>query len=104
MEDVFVGLSLVDGVEVAALDVLDEGQLQHLLVINLADDDGDFLQTRPLAGLIAALARYNLVAFPVGPHQDGLEDPHLADRIGKLVEFVLVKVGSGLVLVAVNLT
>ena len=51
-----VAPGFLDGVEVFALEVFDEGQLQGGAIIGLADDDGDLGQAEHLGGAPAAFA------------------------------------------------
>jgi hypothetical protein len=57
-----VGRALVDGVEVGALDVLDDGDLEELLVAVVAHEDGTSARPAFLGGAPAALAGDDLVA------------------------------------------
>ena len=52
-----VGVRGLQGAEVGALDVLDEGKLEQLLVSGLADEGGDGGQAREAGGLQPPLAR-----------------------------------------------
>ena len=57
-----VGLRLLDGIEIFALDVLDERRRQQPVVGNVADDDRDLQQPGALRGAPSAFARDDLVA------------------------------------------
>ena len=69
--------ALFHGIEVLALDVLDERELELLLrrvLRNVAHDDGHFEQTGPLRGAPPALAGDDAVAVRGRPHQNRLDD------------------------------
>ena len=97
------GLGLLDGVEVLAEEVLHEGDLG---VVCAVDEDGrDGGEARlarrgaaPLAGHDVDEARRRVL-----PADDGLDDPHLRDRGGQLLEGRGVHVLAGLVRVGLNL-
>ena len=71
---------LFEGVQVVALEVLDERGLQRLAVFGLAHDRRDRLEPGPVRGAPAPLARHQLVAVTRRADQDRLEQTHLADR------------------------
>ena len=73
-------LRLLDRVQLLALDVLDEGQLEEVLVRDLAHRDRDRGEAGRLRRPEAPLPRDDLVALSPPPHQDRLHDPALADR------------------------
>src|SRR5690606_26742495 len=83
----------LDGVEVLALDVLDDGHLEHRLGVGLADEGGDLAEAGAAGGAEAALARDQLEP-PVaeGAHRQRLDDAELADGRGELVECLLAEV------------
>ncbi len=80
------GLRLLDGVELLPLDVLDEGQLEELLVGDVAHGDRDGGEAGRLRRPQAPLPRDDLVALAPPPHEDRLHDAALADRCGELGE------------------
>ena len=85
------------GVEVLALDVLDEGHGMEVLVVHLADVGRQALQVGALCGPPAALAADDDVLSAVGPFdRDGLDDAQLPDRVGQFVERLLVELRARL--------
>jgi hypothetical protein len=83
---------LLDGIEIGALHVLDDGVFQRGLVVRLDDHDRHFVQSRLLRRAPAPLAGDDLVGVGAGPtHDDRLNDAALADRVGEKVEIVLAK-------------
>ena len=54
-------LGLFEGAEVLALDVLDEGDLDDLGVVHLADDDRELPQPDLDGRLVAPLAGHDLI-------------------------------------------
>ena len=69
----------LDRIEVLALQVLDERQLEPLLVVEVADDRRDAVQTGRRRRADAPLAGDELVAVEGLRHEDRLEDAVLAD-------------------------
>ena len=100
--EALVGAGLLDGIEVLALEVLDDGDLHGLLVGDLADDGGDGGFAGALGGEPAALSGDELEAFADGADGDGLDDAGDLDGFGELVEGGFVEVGAGLVGIAVD--
>ena len=97
---------LLDGVQVLALDVLDERDGDRGFVGDVADDGRDRLQARHLRGAPAALAGDDLVLRLAArdvrqrPHDDRLHDALGLDRFGELGQRVLAHVDARLVLAA----
>ena len=88
----------LDGVEVFALQIFDEGDFFDLAVVVLAHHDGDLLLARDLGGAIAALAGDDHV-FAVRHliDDDGHDEAVLFDGVCQLVEGGFVKVFARLV-------
>ena len=67
VDQALIGLCFLDRVEVLALDILDQRDLERLLVAEIADDGGDFVQPRPLRRAPAPFAGDDLEArWPCG--------------------------------------
>jgi len=84
-----VALGLLDGVEVAALDVLEHRVFERGAVVDLDDDHRHLVQAGHLGRSPAPLAGDDLVAVRKpgqGPHHDRLDDAALADRRGEAGE------------------
>jgi hypothetical protein len=91
-EEPLQGLGRLHRVQVLALQVLDERELERVVVGGLADEDRDLLKPRALGGAPAALAGDDLeAAAREAPGEDGLEDPLLADRLRELLELGLLE-------------
>ena len=89
LHQLLVAARLLHRVQVGALDVLDDGDLQDLGVVEVAHDRGNLVQLRALRGPPPTLAGDDLVAVRVTralPEDQGLDDPFLADRCGELVQ------------------
>ena len=79
------------------MDVLDQGIAQEILVVGVAQHDGDGGEARRLRRSQAPLPRDQLVAAVVRPpHDERLQDPDLSDRRGECRERLVVEVGPGL--------
>jgi len=70
-----------DGVEVLALEILDEGEFEDFLVGGGADDGGGFQEADFLGGAPAAFAGDELEFIEALPDDEGLDDAVLADGI-----------------------
>jgi hypothetical protein len=88
-----VAVSLLDGIEVSALDVFDERQLQSLAIIERANDDRHLMQARPLCRTPAPLAGDNLITLArrFRSHEDRLHDAVFAYRGGECLQFVFLE-------------
>jgi len=92
-----------DGVQVFALDVLDDGELKHLLVVGVSGNDRDFGQSGLLRGAPAAFAGDDLVFIRRGAaHDDGLDDAFALDRESELHHGIGFEFTPGLVGVGVD--
>jgi hypothetical protein len=79
-EELLEALGLLDRVEVGALEVLDERQLEHHVVADpFADDRGDHRKADGLRGAPPAFAGDQLIAPRRGADDDGLQDAVRAD-------------------------
>ena len=85
-----------DRIEILALDVLDERDLQELVGRDVADDARYGLQPGQAAGLEPALTDDERVAVAGRAHQDWLEDPVRADGSGELPQGLGIEVDAGL--------
>lgn len=85
-----------DRVEVLALEVLDEGQLEDILIRGLANDDGRVEQAEAFGGAPAALAGDEFERFAAAANDQRLNDAVLFDRGDQFVEVLLVKDGARL--------
>ena len=100
-----IGAGLLHGVQVGALQVLDDGHLHRLLIGHFADDGWDGFFAGACGGQPAALAGDELVAvLPASRlHDNRLDDSGGGDGLGQLGELGFVEVGAGLEGVAVDL-
>ena len=78
LDELAVGVGRLERVEVLALEVLDERELELLAVGELADDGRDALEAGGLGGAEAPLAGDELVAVDRLGDEDRLEDAVLA--------------------------
>ena len=89
-----VRLGLFQRIQVRALDVLDDRDFEHLDVVHLVDHDRHLGQARRLRRAPAAFASDNLpdaVLARLGPHQDRLQHPLVADRGGQFLQILLAE-------------
>ena len=94
---------LLNGVEILALDVLDQGHRHGGLVTDLPHHCGDGGKAGPLGTAPAALAGDDLVAVdPEPPHQQRLDDALGADRVRQFLQRLLVHVPPGLIAAALE--
>jgi hypothetical protein len=101
VQQLLVGRGLLERVELLAVQVLQQRVAQHVVVGGLADDGRDRLQPACRPARQPPLAHDELVALAavvVGqlPHDDGLEQPDLADGHDQLGQRLLVEVGARL--------
>ncbi|GIU90254.1 MAG: hypothetical protein KatS3mg010_1353 [Acidimicrobiia bacterium] len=92
LDQLLVGRRLLQRVQLLALDVLDDGLLQHRGVVGVPDDGGDRLEADPAGGPPATLAGDELEGVALLPDEHRLEDAHLPDRLGEGREALLVEV------------
>ena len=93
VDELAVARRLLDGVEVGALHVLDDGELEHLAVGELAHDDRHRVQPGHLRRAPAALAGDDLVVLACagsGRTMIGCTSP-CADRVRQLGELLLAE-------------
>ena len=86
-----VGLGLLEGIEILALEVLDEGHLEHVAVRGIAHDHRHLRQLQLGRGPPAALPGDEFILPVHEPHDERLDHPMFADRIDQLGEVLLVE-------------
>ena len=95
-----VARRLLDRVEIGALDVLDDGDLEDLVIGQIAHHHGQLVEPRHPRRPPAPLARHDLVHRGVarrGPHEQRLDHALGADRGGEVRERRLVEAPARLV-------
>src|SRR4029079_10705344 len=86
LNELAIAFRFFDGVEIFALNVLDQCDLCSGRVVNLAHDGRDGVKPAALRGAPTALARDNLESIAVRPKENWLKNAALGDRIGELVD------------------
>jgi hypothetical protein len=86
VDELSVALGLLDGIEVFALEILDQGEFEGGAIIGLTDHHGDFGEAEELSGAPAAFAGDEFVTAGRGTHDKGLDDAAFADGIGEFVQ------------------
>ena len=79
VDQLAIGLGRLERVEILALEVLDQGELELLAIGELADDGGDPLEAGRLGGSEPPFAGDELVAVEGLRDEDRLQDAVLAD-------------------------
>ena len=85
-----IGLRFFDRIQIFALDVFDQRDLEQIVVGDVANDDRHFEQAGALCGAPAAFAGDDLVAVVDASHENRLNDAMAADRLRELFEPRLV--------------
>ena len=97
---------LFDGVEIFALDILDERHLEPALRVrgsDVLDDDGDFLEVGAFGGAPAPLSGDDLVAAGFdAAHDDRLNHPVRTNGARELLETRLVERSARLIVVGLD--
>jgi hypothetical protein len=91
------GARLFDRIQVLALQVFDERHLERDFLGDLANDDGNARERRPLGGAPAAFTGDQLVAKPNPPDYERLDDTAGTNRPGELLESLFAKAGTRLI-------
>jgi hypothetical protein len=89
-------VSQLDGVQIPALHVLHDGELEPVGRCHVGDDGRDRFAPGELARPEAALAHHQLVARACSPHDDGLQNAVLLDRSRELAERGFIELAAGL--------
>ena len=95
LDEPLIAARFLDRVEIGALHILDDGELQGLAVVELMDDDGNFGEMRELRRPPAPLAGHDLIGVGEAgdrAHDDGLNDALLADGGGEIGQVRLAEI------------
>src|SRR5439155_3423451 len=102
-EELFVGLGLIDRIQVFAEQVLDERKLEAFGIGRVADDRRDALESGLSSGAPAAFASDELIADASAPDDDRLDHTRRSDRRDQLLQGFRTKGFPGLIGVRLNL-
>src|SRR6516225_2909328 len=92
VKELLVGGGLLERVELLAVQVLDQGIPEQLIVLGLLDDGADLGHPGPLAGPPSTLAHDELIpAWPGRTDNYWLQQADLPDRLRELVESLVVE-------------
>jgi hypothetical protein len=98
------GTCLFHGVEVGALEILNDGDFHRLLIGDLAKDCGDSCLPGSPGRTPAAFSCDELkAAIGEWAHQDGLDYAVRSDGSGQLRQLLLIDMGAGLKWIAIDL-
>ena len=96
------GVRELDRVQVAALHVLDQRELEAVAIVDVGDHGGDRGETGRARGAPASLADEQLVAVADAAHHDGLQHTVLFDRIREARERALVEAPARLLGIGID--
>ena len=91
-----IRLRLFDRVEILALDILDQRDLERFGIVELADDDRDFVKPCPLRCAPPSFAGDDLITVLIRPHHDRLDQSPGGDRSRQFVQQRLVEMAARL--------
>ena len=102
-DQLLVTQGLFEWIEIGALYVFDDGDLQRRLVIHVPDNNRDLDQPSQLGGAPASLAGDDLVSVAVHrPHDDRLHDTVLSNGAGEIVQFGIIEETTGIARIAAD--
>ncbi len=99
----FVTASLFNWIQIRALKILNESKLEHLLVIDVFNNDRKFLKTCKFRSLVPTFTSDNLISSTVLPNQQRLQDTIFFNRVTELTKLSLIKVRTRLIRIRFNL-
>src|SRR5689334_7709690 len=102
MDQLAIALCFLQWIQVLALDVLDQSELGGRRLVHLTDDRRDAVDSRALGRAPTPLASDDEEILTRGPKQDRLQHAALTDRLGELVERLLVELHSRLVRIGLD--
>ena len=95
-DQLFVRHRFFDRVQILALDIFDQRNLERFRIGKFADHHGDFVQSCALGGTPAALAGDDLISLAARTHHDRLNDAMRCDRLGQFVQRCLIEMAARL--------
>ena len=96
-QQLFIGTRLLDGVQVLALDVLNESHLRHLCIRCRTHDHGNGRAPRKTRRTEATLTRNELIlSVADSAHGERLEDAVARDGLAQLLQCCLIKLAARL--------
>ena len=107
LHELLVCRRLFNGVQLTAVQVLQQGVTEQVAVFSLTNNRRDGAQASRLSCAPAALTHDQLILFGTvfarGTHDDRLQNTNLTHRVDELFHVLLIKVGSGLLAVRVDI-
>ena len=85
LNELTIALGLFNGIQIRALKILDQGQREHIFIVNLTDEYWHFFKPSYLGSLITPLTSNDLVMRALFAHQNRLKHTVLCNRICKLL-------------------
>jgi len=101
-DEPLIGLGFLDGIEVFALDVLNEREFQHLFIRDIADDGRDLQRSSQLSRSPSAFPSDDLIAKATATHDDRLYQAVSADRISQLAQPLFIISSARLIGTRIN--
>ena len=92
-----ITLCFFNGIKIRALQILDKGKREHLLIVDIANNHREFSKSSKLGRLIASLSSNNLIAIVALANKKGLQNPMLGNRIAQLFKLSFIEVNAGLI-------
>ena len=91
LKQLLVGSAFFEGIELDAVDVLQQCVAQHVLIRGVTHDGGDVFQACLGGCTPTALTHDELVAILGGAHNDGLQQTKFLDGVNQFSELILIK-------------
>ena len=108
LHELLVCRCLFNGVQLTAVQVLQQGVTEQITIFSLTDNRGDSVQASRLGCTPATLTHNQLILFGTvfarGAHDDRLQNANLTHRVDELLHVLLIEVGTGLLAVRVDIT
>ena len=107
LHELLVRRRLFNGVQLTAVQVLQQGITEKIAIFGLTNNRRDGAQASRLGCTPAALTHDQFILFGAvfarGTHDDRLQNANLTYRVDELFHVLLIKVGSGLLAVRVDI-
>jgi hypothetical protein len=84
-------VGLLDGVEVFALEILDEREFQYFAIVGFTDNDGNFREAGDPRSAPASFAGDQFVGVALGPDDEGLDNALFLDGVGQFPQGFLIE-------------
>ena len=96
LDQLAVAERFLDWVEILALEIFDEGELENFAIVRFADEDGELGEAGDLGGAPATFTGDQFIRAVAGTNDERLKNPLLFDGVSEFLDRIFGEIFAGL--------